>query len=424
MVRAKESEVLVVGAGPVGMFAALLLARRGVEVAIVDEAWRTTTRSYALALHPATLALLGEVGLADDLVAHGQRVERIAFYEGGERCGELALGDLGGAYPFLLILPQDRLERLLEDQLFDLGVRVRWNQRLAGLEPAAGDGVAARLEELGKESLGYGVMTREWVVERRVDHRTSFVIGADGHRSRVRRLLGIEFERLGEGGDEVYAVFEMTTDHPPPQEERVVLSGRTANVLWPLGEQRCRWSFQELDPASLVARRAKGRLAVQVGPDAYPFLDRDDLLAYATERAPWFETEAVRDIAWSVAVRFEHRLAERFGEDRVWLAGDAAHLAGPIGVHSMNNGLAEAADLARLMVEALPGGALEGLEEYGRTRGAVWRLLLGADGPPATAAGAPGWVGRHPGRVLSALPFSGPGLVAAARQLGLALPES
>jgi 2-polyprenyl-6-methoxyphenol hydroxylase-like FAD-dependent oxidoreductase len=201
----------------------------------------------------------------------------------------------------------------------------------------------------------------------------------------------------------------MTTDHPPPQEVRVVLSGRTANVLWPLGEQRCRWSFQELDPASLVARRAKGRLAVQVGPDAFPFLDRDDLVGYATERAPWFDPATVRDIAWSVAVRFEHRLAERFGEGRAWLAGDAAHLAGPIGVHSMNLGLAEAEPLA-------------GLADYDRQWRSTWRTLLAADGPPAVAPGAPDWVVRHAGRVLSALPASGPQLAAMAQSLGLALP--
>jgi 2-polyprenyl-6-methoxyphenol hydroxylase-like FAD-dependent oxidoreductase len=405
------------------MFTALLLARRGIEVAVVDEAWRTTTRSYALALHPRSLALLDEVGLADELIQQGQQVERVAFYEGADRRGELTLAEFDPRFPFLLILPQDRLERLLEDHLFDLGVRVRWNQRLVEMESGAEGRLVARLEELGKESLGYGVMTREWVVERRVDHRTSFVVGADGHRSRVRRLLGIDFPRAGEIGDEVFAVFEVATTEPTPREERVVLSGRTSNVLWPLGEGRCRWSFQELDPASLVARRAKGRLAVQVGPDAFPFLDRDDLVGYATERAPWFDPATVRDIAWSVAVRFEHRLAERFGEGRAWLAGDAAHLAGPIGVHSMNLGLAEAHDLARhltgVLAETEP---LAGLADYDRQWRSTWRTLLAADGPPAVAPGAPDWVVRHAGRVLSALPASGPQLAAMAQSLGLALP--
>jgi len=429
MFRKQETEVLVVGAGPVGMFAALSLAERGVEVMLIDESWRPTARSYALALHPGSLQLLDGVGLVDELIDQGHRVDSVAVYEGGERRADLALSDLPGGFPFLLVLPQDRLERALSRRLKEKGVSVRWNRRLAGFEQRGMNGkqrVVAQVEELSKESVGYGVATSEWVVDERGRVLASFVIGADGHRSAVRRLLGIEFPKVaaaGDGDDEVFAVFEMEAEPPAPREVRVVLSGGTANVLWPLAADRLRWSFQLADPEGLVAQRAKGRLAVQLGGDVFPYLDRDDLGRLVAERAPWSGNGPGRgDLDWSVAVRFERRLADRFGEGRVWLAGDSSHLTGPVGVQSMNVGLREAHELAWRMTEILHAdGNDELLAAYESERQAEWRALLGLGGAPVVAAGAPPWVARHAGRLVSCLPASGEDLALLARQVGIEL---
>ncbi len=89
-----KTEVLVVGAGPVGMFTALLLAENGLAVKIVEQAWRTTARSSACALHPRTLTLFGQASLAEDVIKLGQRVERMAFYEGASRRAEINLAGL------------------------------------------------------------------------------------------------------------------------------------------------------------------------------------------------------------------------------------------------------------------------------------------------------------------------------------------
>ena len=79
--REDQTEVFVVGAGPVGLFTALCLAEAGIEVRVIDRQARTTTRSYACALHPHTLELLDRVGLAAELVEQGRRVETFAFYD-------------------------------------------------------------------------------------------------------------------------------------------------------------------------------------------------------------------------------------------------------------------------------------------------------------------------------------------------------
>src|ERR1035441_10449506 len=97
--REERTEVLVVGAGPVGLLTAILLAEAGIEVRIIDREDRTTSRSYACALHPRTLKLLEGLGLAAPVLEAGRRVEKIAFYDGATRQAEVKLSQLGGGVP-------------------------------------------------------------------------------------------------------------------------------------------------------------------------------------------------------------------------------------------------------------------------------------------------------------------------------------
>ena len=108
--RARKScEVLVVGAGPVGMFTALRLAQNGVDVCVVDEATGVASQSYACGLHPRTLSLLQSAGLETQVQPWGRRIGSVAFYEGCERRGEIDLSKLSAPYPFLLVLPEMRI---------------------------------------------------------------------------------------------------------------------------------------------------------------------------------------------------------------------------------------------------------------------------------------------------------------------------
>jgi 2-polyprenyl-6-methoxyphenol hydroxylase-like FAD-dependent oxidoreductase len=193
----RHSEVLVAGAGPVGMFAALLCAERGLEARIVDQEWRTSARSYALALHPRSLEILNGSGLTEELLRVGHKVDTIAFYEGSKRLGEIKLSALALPNPFLLVLPQSALEGLLEERLEQKKVELMWNHRLHGLAPSDIE-VAVTLQRMEKASSGYGVATSEWVIDKEYVHKSSFVIGADGHRSIVRRDINAEYTYSGD----------------------------------------------------------------------------------------------------------------------------------------------------------------------------------------------------------------------------------
>ena len=125
-----KPEVLIVGAGPVGLLAGLQLTRRGVPISIVDEGMRTAQHSYALALHGASLQLLDRVGLLDRVLANSHRVDTVAFYEGKERMAELPLADLGEPFGYVAVTRQDRLEGLLERSGDWRGLRVRLEARL------------------------------------------------------------------------------------------------------------------------------------------------------------------------------------------------------------------------------------------------------------------------------------------------------
>jgi 2-polyprenyl-6-methoxyphenol hydroxylase-like FAD-dependent oxidoreductase len=410
-----EPEVLIVGAGPVGLFAGLLLTERGIRVEIVDQERRPAARSYALALHPATLRLLSEVGLAADLLERSHRVETLAFYEGGERQAALDLTASSSDFPCVAVLPQQLLESALESRLQEAGGRVLWNHRVSELALGGGAAVAAveRVERLHHGEDAPVAVAETYVV------RPEHVLGADGHHSIVRKGLQASWVEMSPA--ELYAVFEMTVDGPPGNEARVILNEGSTSVLWPLGPHRARWSFQIESWEGFEEPRYKSRRFPQVADEPFPYLVRDRLTELIAERAPWFTAE-IGEVIWSMVVRFEHRLASRFGHENAWLAGDAAHLASPVGSQSMNLGLKEAWDLARnldwVLRDDYPYEVLERCEAQHRGE---WRRLFGVRGKPRPGPATPSWVRKHAARLLPCIPASGDDLDRLLRQVGLEL---
>jgi 2-polyprenyl-6-methoxyphenol hydroxylase-like FAD-dependent oxidoreductase len=414
--REERTEVLVVGAGPVGLLTAILLAEAGIEVRIIDREDRTAARSYACALHPGTLRMLERMGLAATLIERGRRLDKIAFYEGATRQAEVKLSGLGGPFPFMVILPQNVFEDALEQRLCKAGAAVSWNHRFNDLQSEAGT-VVATVEELGATGTGYIVPHWETVVKRSFPIRAQFLIGADGHSSLVRQRLGIENTRVA--GPEFFAAYEFEPGQEMEDEVRVVLDQSTTNVLWPLPGNRCRWTFQLLKSDMASEFPEKERRETRFAEKAVDERIRQYVEKVARQRAPWFAA-GVKEITWCTEVVFEQRVARQFGRDRCWLAGDAAHQTGPVGVQSMNVGMAEAASLTgalrRILREKAPVSLLERCD---REWQAEWRRLLGLTGGLKPGSETSAWVRERRGRILSCLPASHEDLAPLAGQLRL-----
>lgn len=397
MKRTKKIDVLVAGAGPVGLFTALQLAERGLNVRIVDQEHRTSSHSYALVLHPATLRTLFRSGPFRSILRRGASIAGMSMYEGADLKKRLEFPEADGGTPFALVLPQSVLEGLLEEELARWDVEVDWTHRLVSMKPGA-DVVDVEVARLDRAAGGYPYARMEWIVDKTFRFQASYVVGADGYNSFVRRTLGIPYR--DHGAPQCFSVYEFDADSKLEPDVRVGLNPETTEVLWPLAEDRFRFSFQTEDTA-----RHQGT--------------QDELMTFAKERAPWFDG-TVHGIRWTTAVLFERRLADAFGKGRVWLAGDAAHITGPVGGQSMNVGLLEGAALAEAIAEALGGpGADDAVEAYGERFRGVWEGLLAVNGAPDAGPNCDPWIAERAERILPCLPASGADLDTLMKKLDL-----
>ncbi len=408
----RRPEVLVVGAGPVGLLACVALEMREVGAQVVDAAWEAAGHGYAVALHPHTLGLLDDLGLVHPLIDEGLRVDRVTFCDRHEAHLTVDLETISTTFPYVLLVSQGVLETALAERLHKLGRKIEWNQSVSRLTPGT-QSVRARIDHLDKAEAGYGVSRGEWVIDKTRERDFSFVMGADGHQSLVRRSLSIPEERVGE--PETHAVFEFHGRSEPVHDIRVVISEHGTDVLWPLPGGRWRWSFQ-LDPAftaDRLSQRHSGRMAE--GRHQLPVDMLDELL---DERAQWFGG-TVGMMEWSTVVRYDQRLTTHFAARRCLLLGDAAHTTGPAAVHSLNAGLQEAHDAASLVAGVVHGHTPESqLDTYDRERISEWHAFLRPDEIFEPRSDAPRWVREHSDALLGCLPATGPSILPLARQMG------
>ena len=397
MLRHPDPEVLVVGAGPVGLVAALFLQKYGVRVEIVDTHLRTTQHSYALAIHPRTLRILDEAGLSEGLIGAGRKLTKVAYYEGLERRAEIDYSALASKHPYLLVIRQSLLERAAEEALRRKKLKVLWGHRLQALAVDGGS-LRAEIAKLDQVASGYPIARSEWVVVRNETIRPAYVIGADGYDSAVRRMSGIEMTEHGAG--QFFSVYEIEAAGELPAEARVILDPDLTSVYWPLEEGRCRWGFQIRDSAEhSTSMERLGQLIAA--------------------RAPWC-TARPTQIYWSTLGLFERRLTRSFGKGGVWLAGDAAHHAAPVGVHSMNSGLVEARELAeRISRIQRAAGPPSLLQEFATETHQSWQGLLGTGREVRALPGADPWVRQTAARILECIPASGDDLEPLLEQIGL-----
>src|SRR5690348_6408583 len=176
----RDTDVLILGAGPTGLALALWLARFGVTLRIVDQAQAPGTTSRALVVHARILEFYEQIGLAQDIVARGLKFAAANLWVGGERKARLYFGDMGegiSPFPYALIFPQDEHERLLIERLAALGIAVERPVTAVGMEQRD-DGVAVQLRRADGSAESV---------------QAAYVAGCDGTHSFLRKALGLDF---------------------------------------------------------------------------------------------------------------------------------------------------------------------------------------------------------------------------------------
>src|ERR1700761_6231309 len=340
-----QPQVLVVGAGPVGMTAASELARFGVSVRIVDKAAARTDKSKALVVWSRTLELLDRgPGGAAPFVDAGFKAHAVNLVAGdGKLMGHVSMDSVKSPYPYGLMLPQSETERLLEARLASLGVTIERNTEVLGYKTTE-DGIEAQLHRADG--------TEDTV-------QASWLLGCDGAHSIVRHTLGVPFAGETMDSDWILADVHMSGYHFPDSEPSVYWHKDGVFVIFPISPGR----YRVIADLPLTP----GKLPPQ------PTLEQAQ--AVIDQRGPG--GLKAFDPIWLAGFRINGRKVANYRSGRIFLLGDAAHVHSPAGGQGMNTGMQDAFNLAWKLALVIRGaGADSLLDSYSPERSAVGDEVL------------------------------------------------
>ncbi len=335
---------LVAGAGPVGLTMAVELARRGVSCRIVEKAGARTELSKALVVWPRTMELLRFAGADDAFLASGRKITSARLYAGRRKLANIGFESVKTPYPFALFVPQSETERLLEEHLARLGVKVERAVELTDFTASAG-GVTANLRRADGKSESVNA---------------DYLLGCDGAHSIVRHKLGFTFNGVSEQGVWMLGDVKLR-NHPDPGELLMFWHGEGVLAIFPMREGRYRiiadWGKAAPPPSENVPATL------------------DHIQGFLDRRGPG--GMVAFDPAWLSFFRINERKVKDYRKGRVFLVGDAAHIHSPAGGQGMNTGMQDAFNLGWKLALVAKGKLPEALlDSYASERGMVGAMVL------------------------------------------------
>jgi 2-polyprenyl-6-methoxyphenol hydroxylase-like FAD-dependent oxidoreductase len=295
----KEPNVLIVGAGPTGLTAALELTRQGIPIRIIDRKEDPTPLSKAVGISAHSLEILEPSGVAAQLLAKGIKIRHVNIWSSpGYRLGRIDFSQIRHRYNFLLSLPQSQTETILVEALGRSGIAVGWQAGLTRLIQA-GDEITVSVNDAADEPRAY-----------------SHVFGADGVHSTVRDSLGLGF--TGKTHPRLWSIADVEgRDWPydPGEAHLFFQDGGNVCFVIPIGAHRFR-----------AVTNVPDAMAALPSSDRMSRLYRIDTFHIPVKQAPTYQS------------------------GHVFLGGDAAHVHSPVGGRGMNLGIEDAASFARRFV--------------------------------------------------------------------------
>ncbi|WP_027817399.1 FAD-dependent monooxygenase [Paraburkholderia bannensis] len=340
-----QPSVLIVGAGPTGLAAALSLARARIPVRLIDRAHEPARHSRAIGIQARTLELFEQHRIVEPFLARGHRAHVANLYSNGQRRARLDFDPLFTRYPYLLFLDQTETERILAAQLATFGVEVERGCELLELhQGAAGISADVRCANGRVEAL-----------------RCAYLVAADGAHSTVRHRLNMQFE--GETLAQSFLLADIEASTPWSDDEfHVFASGDGLAALFPYGHGRYR----------LIADHKTMLPAAPEGTIPVPTLEECRSVVERRVHHP----VSIADMRWASYFRINSRMVRFLRMERVFFVGDAAHVHSPAGAQGMNTGIQEAFNLGWKLARVLGGAPERLLDTYHAERSPIERIVL------------------------------------------------
>lgn len=318
-----HTDVLIVGAGPTGLVLALWLHRQGVNVHIVDQANTPANKSRAIVVHARIIELYQQLGLSEDLLALGHKLPGTNLWVHGQHKAHVSLRDFGRdltPYPFMLNVPQDKHEAMLERRLNEFGIYVERETSLQGFVDHGSSITATLFHEADGSSNTLEAL---------------YIVGCDGAHSAVRHEIGAKYE--GETYKPLLYIADIQggSDSLSNGEGNLLFTNKGFNLMVP---------YKEEGHARLIG-------IIRLNNDENPDLnspDRDNHITFEDVRPQIMNAMQIdiKKVNWFSTYRSHHRIAEKFRRGRAFLVGDAAHIHSPVGGQGMNTGIMDSINLA------------------------------------------------------------------------------